>query len=97
MGFSWQEYWRGVPCPPPGDLPDPGIEPSALKSRVMAGRFFTTSTTWEAHMVDSSITKQLNPYPYLSSWRDIISSIHPLTSTPTPISGSGRVPRSCFC
>ena len=26
MGFSWQEYWSGLPCPPPGDLPDPGIE-----------------------------------------------------------------------
>ena len=25
-GFSRQEYWRGLPCPPPGDLPDPGIE-----------------------------------------------------------------------
>ena len=27
MGFSRQEYWRGLPCPPPGDLPDPGIKP----------------------------------------------------------------------
>ena len=27
MGFSSQEYWRGLPCPPPGDLPDTGIEP----------------------------------------------------------------------
>ena len=27
MGFSWQEYWNGLPCPPPGDLPSPGIEP----------------------------------------------------------------------
>ena len=27
MGFSEQEYWSGLPCPPPGDLPDPGIEP----------------------------------------------------------------------
>ena len=27
MGFSKQEYWSGLPCPPPGDLPDPGIEP----------------------------------------------------------------------
>ena len=26
MGFSRQEYWRGLPCPPPEDLPDPGIE-----------------------------------------------------------------------
>ena len=29
MGFSEQEYWSGLPCPPPGDLPDPGIEPTS--------------------------------------------------------------------
>ena len=48
MGFSRQEYWSGLPCPPPGDLPNPGIEPISLMSPAMAGRFFTTSTTWEA-------------------------------------------------
>ena len=30
MGFSGQEYWRGLPCLPPGDLPDPGIKPASL-------------------------------------------------------------------
>ena len=30
MGFSRQEYWSGLPCPPPGDCPDPGIEPMFL-------------------------------------------------------------------
>ena len=30
MGFSGQEYWSGLPCPPPGDLPNPGIEPTSL-------------------------------------------------------------------
>ena len=39
MGFSRQEYFSGLPCPPPGDLPDPGIEPA---SPTLAGRFFTT-------------------------------------------------------
>ena len=29
MGFSRQEYWSGLPCPPPGDLPDSGIEPTS--------------------------------------------------------------------
>ena len=29
MGFSTQEYWSGLPCPPPGNLPDPGIKPAA--------------------------------------------------------------------
>ena len=39
MGFSRQEYWSGLPCPPPEDLPDPGMEPA---SHALAGRFFTT-------------------------------------------------------
>ena len=32
MEFSRQEYWRGLPCPPPGDLPDPGIDPVSITS-----------------------------------------------------------------
>ena len=39
MGFSRQEYWSGLPCPPPGDLPDPGIQPVSPE---FAGGFFTT-------------------------------------------------------
>ena len=50
IGFSRQQYWSGLPCPPPGDLPDPGIKPVSLTSPVLAGGFFTTSTTWEATM-----------------------------------------------
>ena len=49
---SWdslrQEYWSGLSCPPPGDLPDPGIKPTSLMSPALAGRFFTTSASWEA-------------------------------------------------
>ena len=37
-------------CPPPGDLADPGTEPASLMSLALAGRSFTTSTTWEAQM-----------------------------------------------
>ena len=47
MGFSRQEYWRGLPFPPLGDLPDPGVEPMSLVSPVLAGGFFITSATWE--------------------------------------------------
>ena len=39
MGFSRQEYWNGLPCTPPGDLPDPGIEPTSLVSPALAGGF----------------------------------------------------------
>ena len=50
-GFSRREYWTGLPRPPPpGDLPAPGIEPASLTSPALAGRFFTTSTIWEAHL-----------------------------------------------
>ena len=48
MGFSRQEYWRGLPCPPPGDLSNPGIEPRSLMSPALIGGFFTISATWEA-------------------------------------------------
>ena len=40
----------GLPCPPPGDLPDPRIKPMSLKSPALAGRFFTISATGEAHV-----------------------------------------------
>ena len=42
MGFSQQEYWSGLPFPPPGDLPNPGIEPASPVSPTLAGEFFTT-------------------------------------------------------
>ena len=48
MGFSRKEYWTGLPCPSPGDLPDPGIKPVSLTFLVLVGGFFTTSTAWEA-------------------------------------------------
>ena len=44
--YPWdspQEHWSGLPCPPPGNMPDPGIK---LESSALAGGFFTTSTTW---------------------------------------------------
>ena len=50
MGFSGKEYWSGLPCPPPRDLPDPGIEPVSLMSPALAGGFFVTNATWEAHL-----------------------------------------------
>ena len=51
MGFSKQEYWSRLPCPPPGDLPNPGIESMSLMSPALAGGFFTTNTMWEAHFM----------------------------------------------
>ena len=42
MGFPRQEYWSGVPFPPPGDLPDTEIKPASLISPALAGELFTT-------------------------------------------------------
>ena len=50
MVFFRQEYWNGLPFPTPGDLPDTGIESLPFKSPALAGKFFTTSAAWEAHM-----------------------------------------------
>jgi len=43
MEFSRQQYWSGLPFPPPGDLPDEGTELTSLVSPALAGRFFTTA------------------------------------------------------
>ena len=48
MGFSRQECWSGLLCPPPGDLSNPGIKLTSVTSPALAGGFFTTSATWEA-------------------------------------------------
>ena len=46
LGFSRQDYCNGLSCPPPGDLPNPGIEPMCLMSPTLEGGFLTTSTTY---------------------------------------------------
>ena len=51
MRFSRQEYWSGLLFPPPGDLPNPRIKPTALRSPALAGGFFTTSATSEDYLI----------------------------------------------
>ena len=55
MGSSRQEYWSGLPCPPPENLSNPGIEPASLMSPALADEFFTTSTTWAAPESESEV------------------------------------------
>ena len=50
MGFSRQDYWSGLPFPPPGDHPDPGIKPTSLMSPALTDGLFITSIIWEAPM-----------------------------------------------
>ena len=47
-GFSKQEYWSGLPCAPPGDLPHPGIKPVSPYISCIGRGFFITRATWEA-------------------------------------------------
>ena len=62
MGFSRQECWSGLPCPPPGDLPNPGIKAMSLRSPGLAGRFFTTCTTSEDSVQLSSVRLFVTPW-----------------------------------
>ena len=66
MGFSRQEYWSGLPCLPPGDLPDPGVEATSLKSPALADGFFTTSATWKAPRQEVRAGNVLTCLPPLS-------------------------------
>ena len=59
MGFSRQEYWSGLPWPPPGNPSDPGIKPMSLMSLKLAANFFTTSATWKdihTHTQNTNLT-----------------------------------------
>jgi len=60
--LSRQEYWSGLLCPPPGDLPDPGIEPVSLMSHALPGGFFTTSATWEVHIYIFFMLSSIDSY-----------------------------------
>ena len=50
MGFSRQEYWNRLPCPPPGDLPHLGIEPPSFMSIALEDGSLHTRATWEAYI-----------------------------------------------
>ena len=67
IGFSRQEYWSGLPFPPPGDLPNPGTVPMSL---ALAGSFFTTSATWEARDHIGVLSPGLKPelVPHSAHW-----------------------------
>ena len=71
-GFSRQEYWSGFLCPPPRDLPDPGIEPVSLMSPALAGGFFTTSATWETLGFQGTLANAYSLSP--ESWARLTQS-----------------------
>ena len=59
VGFSRQEYWSELPCPPPRDLPNPGIELVSLMSLELEGRSFIPSIAWEAFFHNTGSTKEV--------------------------------------
>ena len=71
LGFSSQEYWSGLPYTPWGDLPDPEIKSMSLMSLALEGRFFTTSTTWKAHICRYKHTKT-----YMLTNKQVCTQIH---------------------
>ena len=62
--FCRQEYWSGLPCPPPGDPPNLGMELVPLGSLALAGRFITTSTTWEVNEVEVDVFLEFSCFFY---------------------------------
>ena len=57
MGFSGQEYWSGLSFPPPGDLPDPGMEPVSPASPALAGGFFTPAPPGKPYVLGTVLNK----------------------------------------
>ena len=70
MGFSKQEDWSGLQVPPPGDLPDPGMEPAAPASSALAGGFLTTPLPAKPKLkvVDENFLMR-NPNRTALSWK----------------------------
>ena len=72
MEFSGQEYWSGLPFSAPGDLPHPRIKPTAPVVLALAGRFSTTSATWEASITIIIIIKSTTWYYYYCKMHNMV-------------------------
>ena len=95
MGFSRQEYWNGLPCPPPGDLPDSGIEPVSCISCI-AGGFLTAKDPQNSKLVsrfgwlyllETTLTKARQESNCESRGEGELkhsSEVSPLPSSPAP-------------
>ena len=82
MGFSKQEYWSGLPCSPPGNLPNPGIEPPSLMPLASASRFFTTSATWKAHSTSLSSVQLLSHVRlFVTPWTSVCQASLSITNS----------------
>ena len=96
MGFSRQAYWNGLPCPSPGDLPNPGTEPSSLPSPALAGRLSTTSATrlkwyWFRNSFHGFFSPQERSWPVGVLLATVLSSLLPCAAITVSLI-SERVP-----
>ena len=66
-GFSRQEYWSGLPCPPPGDLPHLGMDPTSRMSPTLTVGFFTTSPPRKPICMHLSSLSEKAMAPYSSA------------------------------
>ena len=110
MGFSRQKYWSGLLCPPPRDLPNPGIKPTVLMSPELAGGFFTATAAWETDGLFNSVqfscsvvSDSLRPHelqhtrpPCASPTPRVYSNSCPLSRGHHPTISSSVIPSS-FC
>ena len=65
MGFSRRDYRSGLPCPPPRNIPNPGIKLQSLISPALAGGFFTISTIWEVLSKCTPHTKRIVHFTHI--------------------------------
>ena len=78
LGFPRQEYWSGLPFPPPGDLPNSGIKPESSVSPALAGSFFTTEPPGKPYLLGKmeligfatgqARTEEVAQQPQLTAW-----------------------------
>ena len=99
MGFPRQQYWSGLPCPPPGDPPDPGTEPSSLASLALAGGFFTIAPPGKLGLVmrkqsvedrerkNNTDTESRLQTPFLGHFWN---QVHLLFFLPSPVAQGGK-------
>ena len=76
MRSSRQEYWSGVACPPPGDLPDPGTEPVSLTSPALAGgNLDATSATCEAPCMPHNKVKRVRDWEFANRTSQMVTNM----------------------
>jgi len=92
MEFSKQACWSGLPFPPLGDLPDPGIEPPSLASTILAGGFLTTMPPGKLHIYPQLFTNKISYFfmTWILARGNTRSSIYTKEKIYSTIEGPGR-------